>query len=61
MKSRRGGSWADSLQNMIGMNGTWKPVRDDGAMDKTTKGGSAHASESHGNKECEGQESRHPV
>ncbi len=39
MKSRRGGSWADSLQNMIGMNGTWKPVRDDGAMDKTTKGG----------------------
>lgn len=34
MKSRRGGSWADSLQNMIGMNGSWKPVKDDGAMKK---------------------------
>ena len=40
MKSRRGGSWADSLQNMIGMNGTWKPVKDDGPdAPKIMKGG----------------------
>ncbi len=40
MKSRRGGSWADSLQNMIGMNGKWKAVKDDGSdAPKTTKGG----------------------
>ena len=40
MKSRRGGSWADSLQNMIGMNGKWKPVKDDGPdAPKIMKGG----------------------
>ena len=39
MRSRRsGGSWADSLQNMMGMTGEWKTYKGDDAS-KTTQGG----------------------